>query len=359
MDISADQRSNLRILSRKIWGFFEKFVTAEDNWLPPDNYQEEPVERIAHRTSPTNTGIYLLSNLGAYDFGYITAQQLMERTSHTLQTLQKMERFNGHFFNWYNTLTLSPLFPRYVSTVDSGNMAGHLITLKQGLATIPDHKIIQPAFFEGLIDIVQILSGYKKDNTALLFFRDKIKENYDRQHQNLRETKKFIEQLEKDFLAIYPDTCLLENKAENSWRQKILQQLSAQKLLITSLAPWLNYKDIPEKFSSFIPFLTAVPSFRQIALEEQLLLQKISSCNSAENSIEENEWLSGFGVEITAASRKAKAFIHTSEQLVTSCMELSDIDYDFLYDRSQHLLTIGYNADEHRRDNSYYDLLGI
>ena len=131
--VSEEQTIYLRMLARKIWSFFEKFVTAEDNWLPPDNYQEDPVERIAHRTSPTNIGLALLSNLTAYDFGYITTLQFIERTSNTINTMQRMERYSGHLYNWYDTISLVPLFPKYISTVDSGNMAAHLITLKQGL----------------------------------------------------------------------------------------------------------------------------------------------------------------------------------------------------------------------------------
>ncbi len=357
MDISADKQSSLRILSRKIWGFFEKFVTAEENWLPPDNYQEEPIERIAHRTSPTNIGIYMLSNLAAYDFGYITAQQLLERTGNTLQTLQRMERFSGHFFNWYDTITLSPLFPRYISTVDSGNMAGHLITLKQGLAGIPDNKVIQPVFFQGLIDSIQILIGYKKDNKALIQYRDEIKENYPQHIETLRKTIQFIEKLETKFSVIIPDNLLPKDTEVENWRQKILQQFVAQKSLITSLAPWLIFEDVSEKFATLIPSLPAVPTFKQIAQIEKVLLQKILSCYSEENTREEKEWLSGFSAAITEASRRAKEFLLTVEMLVNRCMEFSDKDYNFLFDRSQNLLSIGYNADEHRRDKSYYDLL--
>ena len=133
ISLDKKQKDFLNKLSRKIWAFFETFVVSGDNWLPPDNYQESPVERIAHRTSPTNIGLSLLANLTAFDFGYIPMQVLLIRTSNTLQTLQKMERYAGHFYNWYDTQTLLPLPPNYISTVDSGNMAGHLITLKQGL----------------------------------------------------------------------------------------------------------------------------------------------------------------------------------------------------------------------------------
>ena len=128
--LSADQTVFLRKLSRRTWAFFDTFVGQEDNWLPPDNVQEHPVGRVAHRTSPTNMGLALLANLSAYDFGYIPAGTLIERTANALRTMDSLERYRGHFYNWYDTQSLKPLTPLYVSTVDSGNLAGHLLTLR-------------------------------------------------------------------------------------------------------------------------------------------------------------------------------------------------------------------------------------
>ncbi len=123
----------LESLARRTWSFFETYVTASENWLPPDNFQLDPPRGIAHRTSPTNIGLSLLANLAAYDFGFIDAATLSERTKSTLDTLDRMERYRGHFYNWYDTLTLEVLKPMYVSTVDSGNLVGHLLTLAAGL----------------------------------------------------------------------------------------------------------------------------------------------------------------------------------------------------------------------------------
>jgi cyclic beta-1,2-glucan synthetase len=100
----------LQKLARKTWSFFEQFVVAEENWLPPDNFQEQPVEQIAHRTSPTNIGLSLLANVTAHDFGYLTSRQMVERTSHTMATMEKMERYKGHFYNWYDTQSLTHYF---------------------------------------------------------------------------------------------------------------------------------------------------------------------------------------------------------------------------------------------------------
>ena len=155
--LTAEQTVFLRKLARKTWDFFESFVGPEDNWLPPDNYQEHPVARIARRTSPTNIGLSLLANLAAYDFGYITAGQFAERTANSFRTMQALERFRGHFFNWYDTQSLKPLQPIYISTVDSGNLAGNLLTLRPGLLAIADQPIVNPRWLEGLDDTFGIL----------------------------------------------------------------------------------------------------------------------------------------------------------------------------------------------------------
>ena len=124
------EAAELRAIARHTWRYFETFVTAEDNWLPPDNFQEAfPQPAVAHRTSPTNIGLYLLSVVSAYDLGWLGLAEAVERTEATFATLRKMFRFRGHFYNWYDTRDLRPLDPQYVSTVDSGNFAGHLIAL--------------------------------------------------------------------------------------------------------------------------------------------------------------------------------------------------------------------------------------
>jgi cyclic beta-1,2-glucan synthetase len=120
-----------RLIARRAWRFFETFVSQEDQWLPPDNFQEDPRPVVAHRTSPTNTGLLLLSNAAAHDFGYAGTLELVERLELTFDAIEKMPKFRGHLFNWYDTRTLEPLPPQYVSTVDSGNLAGHLLALKQ------------------------------------------------------------------------------------------------------------------------------------------------------------------------------------------------------------------------------------
>ena len=133
LELSASDRAFLRRAARKTWRYFETFMGPDDHGLPPDNYQEAPVAGVAHRTSPTNIGLALLSTLAAHDFGFISTPEMVDRLERALSTTEALERFEGHLLNWYDTRTLAPLSPRYVSTVDSGNLAGALIALAHGL----------------------------------------------------------------------------------------------------------------------------------------------------------------------------------------------------------------------------------
>jgi cyclic beta-1,2-glucan synthetase len=127
--LAPHEARDLRLIARRTWRFFETFVTPADNMLPPDNFQEDPKPAIAHRTSPTNVGLYLLSAVAARDFGWAGTLETVERIEAAFASLDKLPRFKGHFYNWYGTLDLQPLAPAYVSSVDSGNLAGHLIAL--------------------------------------------------------------------------------------------------------------------------------------------------------------------------------------------------------------------------------------
>ncbi|MBL8784141.1 MAG: cyclic beta 1-2 glucan synthetase, partial [Deltaproteobacteria bacterium] len=157
--LSSEDVAFLRGVARRTWSFFETFVGADDHHLPPDNVQEDPPVGVAHRTSPTNIGLSLTANLAALDLGYLTVGGLIDRTSRTLATLDRLERHRGHFLNWYDTRTLLPLRPRYVSTVDSGNLAGHLLTLASGLDELAHRPLLGLEIFTGLADTLALLES--------------------------------------------------------------------------------------------------------------------------------------------------------------------------------------------------------
>ncbi|PYQ80443.1 MAG: hypothetical protein DMG03_22770 [Acidobacteria bacterium] len=160
------ERRLLRRTARKTWRYYETFVTAADAWLPPDNYQEGAEPRLARRTSPTNIGMTLLSTLAAHDLGYLTTETFIRRLDGTLTTLEGLERHEGHFLNWYDTVTLAPLRPRYVSTVDSGNLAAALVALAQGLLTLAANPQTRMHLLEGLIDTSDLLALASSSSAA-------------------------------------------------------------------------------------------------------------------------------------------------------------------------------------------------
>lgn len=147
----------LRLIARRTWRFFETFVTTHDHMLPPDNFQEDPSPVIAHRTSPTNLGLYLLSTTSAHDFGWLGIVDTIERLEATLSTMSTLARFRGHFYNWYDTTNLRPLDPQYVSTVDSGNLAGHLIALANACDSWSDLSFSVDQRLQGIGDALDLV----------------------------------------------------------------------------------------------------------------------------------------------------------------------------------------------------------
>jgi cyclic beta-1,2-glucan synthetase len=155
--LTSEQQLELHCLARVTWHYFEQFVGPEDHWLPPDHFQEAPRGVIAHRTSPTNIGLMLLSALGAFDLGYLGLLDLTDRLQNSFDSLDSLERHRGHFLNWYDTRTRMPLPTRYISTVDSGNLVGSLIALRQGCLEMPDLFLPRWVRWQGLLDTLGVL----------------------------------------------------------------------------------------------------------------------------------------------------------------------------------------------------------
>lgn len=158
LTLSDDETITLRLIARRAWSYFDTFVTAADNHLPPDNFQEDPRPVLAHRTSPTNIGLYLLSIVTARDLGWIGTHDAVRRLRATLATLHKLERFRGHVYNWYDTQDLRALEPKYVSSVDSGNLAAHLITLSNACTAVDARAISAKQVLLGIQDGLDLLT---------------------------------------------------------------------------------------------------------------------------------------------------------------------------------------------------------
>ena len=350
--LSVEQSRFLGRIARKTWAFFETFVGPEDHWLPPDNYQEYHETRIAHRTSPTNMGLSLLANLSAYDFGYIPAGQLVERTDQTLATMAGLDRHRGHFFNWYDTQTLQPMHPAYISTVDSGNLAGHLLTLRPGLLALLDRPILGSRWLEGLGDTLGILEAAAGEHAPTLLAR--FKENYrdglefahDLPPDSLTAVRRLLEQLTRSAKAILTDLADEPDSQAHWWAHVLVRQCRAILDELAFLAPWTGLAEAPDGVDD-LPGLENIPTLRALAGLDVALSSHLADHPQA----------AALRDRIKQASERAQARIATIQRLALLAGELANMEYGFLYDKSSRLLSIGYNVDERRLDASYYDLL--
>jgi cellobiose phosphorylase len=356
--LTADQTLFLHKISRKTWAFFETFVGPEDHWLPPDNYQEHPVVGVAHRTSPTNMGLALLANLAAYDFGYISAGRLVERTAQALNTMAALERHRGHFYNWYDTQSLQPLLPMYISTVDSGNLAGHLLTLRAGLLALPDNQILGEPWFDGLRDTLRIVVDAVGGVTLapLAQLQKDLASACDSRPTTLAAARLCLDRLATSAEDVVRSLAPNFEGQTNWWARALARQCRDALAELTFLAPWTLLRTYLDKLSEF-PFIGEIPTLRQLANLEVNLLPAIEARLGLEVRPEDSAWLDKLRWLITKASQRAGTRMAAIDRLALQSSELARMEYDFLYDKARHLMAIGYNVSERRLDSSYYDLL--
>jgi cellobiose phosphorylase len=363
--LTADQIIFLRKQSRKTWSFFETFVGSEDNWLPPDNYQKHPVTVIAHRTSPTNMGLALLANLSAYDFGYIATGPLIERTTRALATMASLKRHRGHFYNWYDTQSLQPLAPRYISSVDSGNLAGHLLTLRPGLLALPDHGILGPRLFDGVLDTLGLLADAAEDappatRVLLEELRKDLESACKIRPATLMETQNRLVRLATAAQAVTVSLDMAHADAPESatqwWAEALSRQLQGAIAELKLLIPWLALAAAPDSLRN-IADAAPVPTLRELANSDLPWLAAMKQQTTTAAGAEQHAWLYELQLQIAAASRQARNRIVDIKHLAQQAGALAVMEYGFLYDKARHLLAIGFNVDERRLDPSYYDLL--
>ncbi|HEV3023286.1 MAG TPA: glucoamylase family protein [Pirellulales bacterium] len=374
----------LQKLSRQTWRFFEVFVTQDENWLPPDNFQEQPAAAIASRTSPTNIGVALLSNLAAYDFGYCSVGRLLDRTQQTLDTLARMERFRGHFYNWYDTRSLKALRPLYVSTVDSGNLAGHLLVLGSGFLELTEARLSSPRVFEGLRDTARVLLDVARGLHRPV--------GAGRTPLVPADVLRKIERLEADLTENRPSTLgasatmlsrLVTAAAEISaavgtdeglvwWAVAFERSCVDHHDELLQMAAWAQLPPLPGqlvrlgKLHSLLARLDESPSLREVAGFSSSLLPALDAILEELAAPTDGErdglrlatdWLGQLRRTIVDVSQRAAERIKTLQHVAERCRELADMDFSFLFDKSRDLFAIGYNVDDRRLDGSFYDLL--
>jgi cyclic beta-1,2-glucan synthetase len=378
-----------RDVARRTWRFFETFVGPEDNWLPPDNFQEDPAPIVAHRTSPTNIGLLLLATNSAHDLGYVGSLELVEREELTFSTLAMLERFHGHFFNWYDTKTLLPLLPQYLSTVDSGNLGGHLIAVKQACIELPDAQILAERSIDGLADTlgaisdevgklrsfrqrtdvvtvsqlsdeisacVKLLSsGTRDDLTSWFVLLDSISRraseiddivnalSHEHGGADFKELIWWVGALQHQ-----AKSCLRDAETTASWGRLVpLLQTELDhndKALQVRLGPLLN-------LLQGVPTLAEIPQLCDNALVELAALQGEATAPSSQTSARLTRALEQSASSASDLLSRLSRLARTCDQIV------EEMDFRFLFDGERKLFTIGYNVSASRTDNSYYDLL--
>lgn len=310
LEIRPSDKNELRRIARRTWHYYETFANADNHFLPPDNFQEDPVPVLARRTSPTNIGVYLLSTVAARDFGWVSFDDAIQRIERTLDTMDKMERFRGHFFNWYETDTLRPLVPSYVSTVDSGNLAGHLVTLA---AALKEWSEAPSVFLQG-------------DLAGLLDVNDILQET----------------------LNLIPD----DRRILRPLRRRIEERIANFRRAVRSIM------DEPETAT----FRTA--NLTTAANDIGRLTSELDGEIGSDESRHAVSWAECL-IETCEAHTHDATADHDTEALRKSLSDLSararqfafDMKFDFLERPERRLMSIGYRVQENELDESCYDLL--
>ncbi|MHB8992453.1 MAG: GH36-type glycosyl hydrolase domain-containing protein, partial [Chloroflexota bacterium] len=317
--LTDSDRQRLRRTARETWRYFDDFVGPETNWLPPDNYQEAPRPELAERTSPTNVGLWLLATLAAHDLGYLTPDQVVERGQATMDTLERLERFEGHLLNWYHTRTLEPLLPRYVSTVDSGNLLASLWTLAQGYREMLFRPRLGPEALRGL-----------EDTLAPVLADGKSAANLPRRVEG-SPIGNLIRELSRLF-ANPPDRPM---EIVGRLRAALGPARELAQALQAGSGARLDQPDVVEG---------AAAAYWAIQVERQV---------AAWLDVADRYYPSG-----PAAPPPAAEFVARLDRLIARVEGLADaMNLRFLYDPKRRLFTIGYNVSDRRFDSSYYDLL--
>jgi cyclic beta-1,2-glucan synthetase len=383
-ELTEPEARYLRRLARKTWRFFERFVTEHDHWLAPDNYQEDPKGEVAHRTSPTNMGLQLLVYLAAYDLGWLGIGGLSGRVGRTLATVDALPRFRGHFFNWYDTLTLEALPPGYVSTVDSGNLAGYLAVLRVGLVEAAERPLLGGQLVRGLEDAVRLAieevvsEGPRLPRDVEESVQQTLEELLRRlaledTPKNLGEWARllsFAGQSAKRLQAalgaagIEPGSPVAPAPI-----RELLEQLEGCAADIERLAPWAReLAEVPSGVRAgdgdgvLGPLLDHSPSLVGLAegLEEALaeLDRLAAGATDGAQARAVVDWSRRVAEGVRQGRPACASLLRGMRGQAETALRLwQEMDFEILYDESRKVFSIGYNTAHGLLDNSYYDLL--
>jgi cyclic beta-1,2-glucan synthetase len=309
--LSPQETVSLRLIARRTWRFFETFVDDEENSLPPDNFQETPEPVEAHRTSPTNLGLYLLSTTAAHDFGWIGVQEMVERLEATLGAMANLRRVRGHFCNWYDTQDLRPLEPIYISTVDSGNLAGHLIALAQACRERAERPRFGPETLEGIRDALRLVLSCLDE-------------------------------------AEYPQRTQTVTVAQ--LREAAAGVSAGLDGVPRSGAEWPGrLEDLKRRAENLLDIARTLTRGTEDGPPSEVLAWAAAVRDSVQSHARDLETTTAHGLELLR--RRLSDLEGVAEEMVRA------MDFRFLFDPSQRLFSIGYRVADGKLDPSNYDLL--
>ncbi len=371
--LTADDRRFLRAAARRTWRYFDDFVGPQTAWLPPDNVQETPIREIFMRTSPTNIGLWMLATVAANDFGYITIDDLVARNLGTLETVGRLERFEGHLFNWYDLSTLDPLRPRYVSTVDSGNLLASLWTFETSCNELAARPLLDESALRGIGDTLNVLrqiapSMKEADCPPALLRLVELATGRPTDLEEIILRLRAAQQPAQNLLLHYGAQ---ETDSRVYWAHQISKQVAAWNGVIDKylrpveilMSPPAQLMSLGEAtHESRREALAATFSLRNIAIEGIAglvpLLPFHKRREDQEIPHEVREWLDILVTEAEHSRQNASEQLAQLDELIAQSQELeSGMGLRFLYDEERRIFAIGYQVAERRLDSSFYDLL--
>jgi cyclic beta-1,2-glucan synthetase len=391
--LSATNAQALRLIARRTWRFFEAFVTPADHALPPDNFQEDPRPVVAHRTSPTNMGLYLLSALAARDLGWLGAVDAVERLEATLETMRQLESFRGHFYNWYDTRELRPLDPKYVSSVDSGNLAGHLLALGNGCREMIQKPILGRHAFGGVHDTIALLREALREIPETprthIVTRKQLSTAVDALVNSLQPIPVTPGEWAARFVALRTRAhtvadiahALAQERGDApdselcAWADAVTACVESHARDVALFLPWIRLDSSKhttaaepplgqspewvsiESLFHPLPALADAPERFEGALRE-LAAWRASLLDHPSTTTDTLAWVDALAQAIRRSADDAAALVRRVATITRQAEAMFQaMDFSFLFDHTRRLVSIGYRVTDGTPDPNCYDLL--
>jgi len=372
--LSPKDREFLRESALRTWRYFADHSSADQGWLVPDNVQEEPL-LVAHNISPTNLGLLLTSQLAAHDFGYLNLDELSNSVQRILESMDGMARYRGHFFNWYETASRRPLVPRYVSSVDSGNLAASLTALRQGCLRRLEQPILDQSTLDGLRDHVRRLRSevpYESRSFSIMRLFGSLLRQLECEPGDLffwegvlTESRDLVRKIRAALVRVHAPG----NSDElRYWEGLLSERIDAILAELYQLAPWLAPTFEPAlrvsmcdaTLAPLMAELDRVPTLAEMPEAYDRIRDRLSQHLSSLGPLSPlmrdvlEQLLRQLPAARAAALNLASSFKRAA---ILAKGYFDDMDFGFLLDENRQLLRVGYNLDADQQDQSCYDLL--